>query len=90
LVGDKGRLVEHVITTLPPQGTPDPEAAAYIRRRSLELGKPREEVEKAIAAKIGGDLAFDDLEKATGRATIGMDKEDDLPLYGEKRTTEDT
>ena len=88
VVGDKGRLVEHAISTLPEQGECNPEAAAYIRRRSLQLGTPREVVEAAIATKIGGDLTFEELERSGEPAGLKRYAEGDSHLlrYGDKRT----
>jgi hypothetical protein len=90
LVGDKGGLEECLITTLPPQGTPDPEAAAYIRRRSLELGTPREEVEAAIAAKIG-DFEPDKIAMSEGPGVARelATSEGRLARYGDRREREE-
>jgi hypothetical protein len=53
-------LTECVIATQEPLGNPKPVNAAYIRRRSQSLGKPRSEVEADIAYRMRG-LRFDEV-----------------------------
>jgi len=60
IIGDDGRLHEHHIQTLPPQGTPNPDVAEHIRQRSLTLGTPRAEVEAYIRATIGENVDWDE------------------------------
>ena len=72
------------MATLPPQGVADPATAAYIRRRSLALGRDQGEVEDLIAAKIGENLAFDELRPDSDHATLKAD-EHGLSRYGDPK-----
>jgi glycerol-3-phosphate cytidylyltransferase-like family protein len=58
----EGKLVEKTIRTLAPQGTKDPAAVEYIRRRSLALGRDQKEVEAEIEAKMGKKLVFAEIQ----------------------------
>jgi len=54
-IGVDGRLVEYAIKTLEPMGQPNAQTAEYIRKRSLERGAPRDQVEADIDRRLGND-----------------------------------
>lgn len=80
LVGEGGRLAEHVLQTLPPMGMTDAATAAHIRNRSQMLGQPRQAVEAVIAARIGENLRFD---VPQGTLTDNEAEQSDLSSYGD-------
>jgi len=92
LVGEGRNLVEHTLHTLPPLGLADESTAAYIRRRCAARGRERQAIEAAIAARIGEDLIFDDLQSAAERATLTDNEanDSDLSIYGDPITSETT
>ena len=82
LVGEDERsLVEYRIKTLEPQGEKDTGVADYIRRESLKLGTPWEEVDAAVAAKIKG-FTLDKIVEAPGEV--------DVSRYGDRVIDEET
>lgn len=60
LVDDTGRLIEHNIETITPQGEENLDRTAAIRAASAALGQPKREVEEVIERRIG-DVVFDEI-----------------------------
>ena len=56
-----GRPKEYTIATDAPQGQPSLAMWDYIRRKALERGRKKAQVDASIRNLIGGDLAFDEI-----------------------------